>query len=430
MKGQFNINDFLNINDIENQEQSNNQLNSQKKKTIIQNAIVTKTIYSGSLLSYFKNVGASLYYYFNHNTLYNENQSYLPVVFFDNKLNDISKLKQSSIQIYNSILYITYRNSFFALTQGSYTSDVGWGCMLRSCQMMLSKGIIERKKYKFKIANKSNDVYFMNLLKIRKETLQLMYDNYISFHSILLHPDYKYFKYKFDSLGYNKRIESIIGVFPPFSIHTICDITESAGQWISDIKMIRAFIDINKEFLNEEDGLLYFVNGSINLKQLLNTFCTDIPNLNPIFMNYKRKNYYHCKGGIIFISLRLGLNTINQENIKSFLSLFTKIRNNIGFVGGRNGKGYYFIGITNHSDLSQAKLLYLDPHSNQRAVDPESDEGQSYCVKYIYVLDPKELSSQLTFGIVINDMTDLRHFIEDIKALIKDKEYDYISYIE
>ena len=281
-----------------------------------------------------------------------------------------------------------------------------------------------------KIANKSNDVYFMNLLKIRKETLQLMYDNYISFHSILLHPDYKYFKYKFDSLGYNKRIESIIGVFPPFSIHTICDITESAGQWISDIKMIRAFIDINKEFLNEEDGLLYFVNGSINLKQLLNTFCTDIPNLNPIFMNYKRKNYYHCKGGIIFISLRLGLNTINQENIKSFLSLFTKIRNNIGFVGGRNGKGYYFIGITNHSDLSQAKLLYLDPHSNQRAVDPESDEGQSYCVKYIYVLDPKELSSQLTFGIVINDMTDLRHFIEDIKALIKDKEYDYISYTE
>ena len=90
----------------------------------------------------------------------------------------------------------------------------------------------------------------------------------------------------------------------------------------------------------------------------------------------------------------------------------------------------YYIGITNHSDLSQAKLLYLDPHSKQRAVDPESDEGQSYCVKYIYVLDPKELSSQLTFGIVINDMTDLRHFIEDIKALIKDKEYDYISYTE
>ena len=70
-----------------------------------------------------------------------------------------------------------------------------------------------------------------------------MYDNYISFHSILLHPDYKYFKYKFDSFGYNKKIESIIGVFPPFSIHTICDITESAGQWISDIRMIKAFIN-------------------------------------------------------------------------------------------------------------------------------------------------------------------------------------------
>ena len=58
--------------------------------------------------------------------------------------------------------------------------------------------------------------------------------------------------------------------------------------------------------------------------------------------------------------------------------------------------------------------MYLDPHFNQKAVDPEKDEGLSYYIKDVYLLEPSELSSQLTLGIVINNQTDLINFIKDV----------------
>ena len=46
----------------------------------------------------------------------------------------------------NLFLYMSYRSGFENLKNigcGNYTSDCGWGCMMRCCQMMLSRGIIK-----------------------------------------------------------------------------------------------------------------------------------------------------------------------------------------------------------------------------------------------------------------------------------------------
>ena len=64
---------------------------------------------------------------------------------------------------FNSVIFFTYRNSFLPIKPTELTSDMGWGCMLRTGQMMIAEAFkrhfLGRNWDPFE-GNKSNNIVY------------------------------------------------------------------------------------------------------------------------------------------------------------------------------------------------------------------------------------------------------------------------------
>lgn len=337
----------------------------------------------------------------------------------------------------NCFLYMSYRSGFESLRNvgcGNYTSDCGWGCMLRCCQMILSRGIIKNELYKMQ--NNLKFISNTDILNLKKDTLCLFNDNFIPFKNLKNNPFLTeiYQKYHLKENEYE--------LIPPYSIYVLCKLSKSSGVYTSDMKIIKCFIDINEQLFKQSFGIVHFENGVIEKKKLLETFCIkrDITKkienqkvlINPItnmesfsyqnndlndplgtvnIFDYYGEEYTFCKGGLVFISLRLGLRELDPYYYDIIPLLFEKFHNNIGFVSGKKNRAFYFIGFNGDN-----KIIYADPHLNQRA---ENDDIASYEIKDLYLLNVKELSSGLTIGININNSTDLKILLSELQWFCK-----------
>ena len=340
----------------------------------------------------------------------------------------------------NSFLYMSYRSGFESLKTvgcGDYTSDCGWGCMLRCCQMMLSRGILKSELYK--LSNDKEVIKKTDRFNLIKDVLCLFEDNIIPFKEIENNIFLKNLYEKYHGHGNNYEL------IPPYSIYTLCKLSKCSGVYASDLKVIKSFIEINEQVFNNTFAIVHFENGIVPKKKLLETFCykreldkddveeskniiinpmtnneelTDIKNFDkndPMgsinIFDYYGEEYKFTKSGLVFISLRLGLRDLDEYYFDKIPLLFKKFHNNIGFVSGKKNKAFYFIGFNGDN-----KLIYADPHLNQKA---DIFDISSYEVKDLYLLNVKELSSSLTIGININNSTDFKILIYELQWFYK-----------
>ena len=135
-------------------------------------------------------------------------------------------------------------------------------------------------------------------------------------------------------------------------------------------------------------------------------------------MKIKDKYYSIQKNGIIFVSSRVGLDSIDPQYYTPIIRLFS-IKNNLGLIGGKGNYALYFIGVTGDNHL-----IHLDPHLNQSSIKSinklyEPRYQQTYLDKKFYFLNIKYASPAFTFGLYFTNVQEFKQIQYTLKLYSK-----------
>jgi cysteine protease ATG4 len=390
--------------EIKKKKRKNFSLDEHKIKTIIDNTIEMHwNIPNKPTTSIWKSFGSKIanlknnikYNALNMNTYFYIEDSNSIQLFDKEYSTNNEDLKLFTTAAYYTI-YMTYRNGFQHLISRKgihFSSDCGWGCMLRSAQSMLARAI-----FLLKSEGHMNEI---DMLSVINKTILLFIDNKISFDEIREIDDFKKVVKNIDG-GIN--IDEVKTIVPPFSIFNICKFAEfygkDAGEWFSDITMVKIFQAINCELDPLGVEIFHFTEGMIYQKELID-YCFIDGDKEDEFM-FDEKYYKFNKKGVIFISLRAGLDKVEKDYYNAILELFN-IPFNLGVIGGRTNIAHYFIG------RCKDRLIYVDPHLNQKTLTSYSNlvsDNTSYLTKDLYQLELKNMSPAFTVGFLFRNIIE------------------------
>ena len=390
---------------------------------------------------------------------------------FDVKFNKHEKL----LNKLKNIPWFSYRKNFDQIKEKDkiYTSDAGWGCMIRASQMILAQGLC-----KISTTEKLNDfinqylAYFYdnkipmkylcknknNLQNVKEKNNKNKNDEYEDFEII----DTEKGKEKNVANSFIDLSSELINglehmserksnkeyLTPPFSLRNLIKVQKltnkngkKVGEWFSNYDTIRLIQIITSEMnkkndcdfkiINFNEGIFYIDNivkecfeehkklkelDGFELVCLGNNEFYDIINNNiendECMFNdklYKFKNKF-----IIFISVRHGLYSLDEEMHNEVLDIFD-IDTNIGFIGGKNTRAFYFIGKCGKN------IIFLDPHYVQDTIPLNkfgtSSVQETYIPNDIFYMQINELSPSFTIGFAIKDMKNFKKLMKKLNSL-------------
>ena len=259
-----------------------------------------------------------------------------PVWILGKKYNAIKELDAIRRDI-RSKLWFTYRKGFVSIGGYNfiYTSDKGWGCMLRCGQMVLGQALITLHLGRdWQWTPETRNSTYLKIL----ERFEDKRDAAFSIHQIAV-------------MGTSEGKE--VGQW--FGPNTIAQVLKKLvvyDDWSSIT--IHVALDntiIVNDILRQcrvEGGMTAEVDGDVPLKA---------PS--------------QWKPLLLLIPLRLGLSEINPVYINGLKTSF-KIPQSLGVIGGKPNLALYFIGCVGN------EVIYLDPHTTQRSgsVDKKLEEEE------------------------------------------------------
>lgn len=257
----------------------------------------------------------------------------------------------------------TLSNPRSLINNEAYTTDVGWGCMIRTSQTLLAN----------------------------------------AYQLLLLGRDFSYAVEK-----ESKKHNEIIDMFrdnseAPFSIHNFLKVAGELplqvkpGQWFGPNA---ASLSIRK--LCDK---LHVQNLPARIAVLVSESC-DL---------YEDTIFETLQGSgspphalLILLPVRLGIDKVNPYYYASLFQLLD-MKHSVGIAGGKPSSSFYFFG---HDTKS---LLYLDPHYPQVATECDEDLYNSYHTIRFLSLPVDNMDPCMMIGLLVTNYSDYCAFREECK---------------
>lgn len=252
-----------------------------------------------------------------------------------------------------SLLWFTYRRGFRPLPGSSLTTDSGWGCVLRSSQMLLAQGLLLHLmspgwtwsgnqrvvKDDMDLIHSVNDGFSSSERESKRS-------RHLSWGSILDRP----------TEGTPRRILRWFADNPtaPFGIHRLVELGKSSGKKAGDWYGPSIAAHILRKAV--EASVVDLPNLVAYVAQDCTIYLQDVRKL------CERPLPQHWKSVLILVPVRLGGQDLNPSYITSVKKLLM-LECCIGIIGGKPKHSLFFVG------FQDDHLLYLDPHYCQPTVD-------------------------------------------------------------
>ena len=311
-----------------------------------------------------------------------------------------------------SRLWMSYRRNFASCLRGTtWKSDAGWGCTIRSAQMMLgnafsvhTRGRDWRRELEIQECDAVDDDDG-DVSTTRRQKIANLADIFRRQGSEIIAT-----KRGSDSQADIVRWFADDDALAPYGIHNVCETTTRwgmpAGRWFEPSVMCRAF----EVLISQHEKMRDEIIAHVVIPTTEGEDAGGVPRVRRRDLFAKSADV--GKALILFVPLVLGAgSTINTRYLNQLRAMLA-FPQSLGILGGRPGSSLYVVGCA-----SEGVFVHLDPHTVQDSTN--SDVDSYYCPHVAYTrgdaLDPT-----LALGFYCRNARDLDSLLDACARLARE----------
>ncbi|KAF9900490.1 Cysteine protease atg4b [Linnemannia zychae] len=283
---------------------------------------------------------------------------------------------------FQSRIWFTYRKEIARIEPSFYTSDAGWGCMMRTGQSLLAQGFVQiilgRGWRATRMASEESRQKYCTILGWFADEP----DRYYSIHSIARM-----------GVALDKRV----------------------GEWFGPSTVAHALRRLSTRHPDCPLAIMVSMDGSIDTSELVNVAMGKeikspqflghgmAPPGSPDPQRQPHQQAGQWKPVVVMMPVRYGLDKLKEGYVSNLKKLF-QLPQFLGIAGGRPGRSLYFVACQGND------LFYFDPHTvKTRATHEELSHcpSSSYHCNVVRAMDIMELDPSMMLGFLIQSMQDL-----------------------